>query len=169
MPAPPEQVLPFLPCSIRELELLQPLQRSTSFTLLWSRFKAKSCTHPGPGVGRLTAAGSGRIGLEGGQPGRTFPSAALPCLPKRAANCRARQRQAALPASHRRADGSRFPLPSRRRAYLWLSLTGLKASAVLCVDLVVFRLAFVGDGEPRALIWMTDRINSDSFAPIPGA
>lgn len=39
---------------------------------------------------------------------------------------------------------------------------------MFCVDLVVFHLAFVGDVEPRALIWMTDHINSDSFTPIPG-
>lgn len=77
-PAPPEQVLPFLPCSIRELELLQPLQRSTSFTPLWIRFKAKSCTHPGRGIGCIAAAGWGRIGLEDGQPSRTFLSTALP-------------------------------------------------------------------------------------------
>lgn len=77
-PALPEQVFPFLPCSIRELELLQPLQRSTSFTPLWIRFKAKSCTHPGRGVGCLAAAGWGRVGLEGGQPSRTFLSTALP-------------------------------------------------------------------------------------------
>lgn len=77
-PTPPEQVLLFLPGSIRELELLQPLRRSTSFTPLWIRFKAKSCTHPGRGVGCLAAAGWGWMGLEGGQPAsHTFPSTAL--------------------------------------------------------------------------------------------
>lgn len=74
----PEQVFLFLPCLIREVELLQPLQRSTSFTPLWIRFKAKSCTHPGRGVGCLAAAGWGRVGLEDGQPSRTFLNTALP-------------------------------------------------------------------------------------------
>lgn len=77
-PALPEQVFLFLPCLIREVELLQPLQRSTSFTPLWIRFKAKSCTHPGRGVGCLAAAGWGCVGLEDGQPSRTFLSTALP-------------------------------------------------------------------------------------------
>lgn len=65
---PPEQVLLFLPGLIRELELLQPLRRSTSFSPLWIRFKAEPCTHPGPGLGCLAAAGWGSISLEGGQP-----------------------------------------------------------------------------------------------------
>lgn len=164
---PPEQVLLFLPGSIRELELLQPLRRSTSFTALWIRFKAKSCTHPGRGVGCLAAAGCGSIALEGGQPAsHTFLSTALPS--KRSC-CSQGWAEAGSPAwislPGRQIP---FPVPSCCRAYLRLSFGGCSASPVFGVDLVVFHLAFGGDGEPRALIWMMDHINSDSFAPIPG-
>lgn len=90
----------------------------------------------------------------GGQPG-----------PRRASPAPGRTRHAAPPGL---ATGQTDLSPHCLQAYLRLSPGGWKAGGLFCVDLVGFQLAFVGDGEPRALIWMTDRINSDSFASIPG-
>lgn len=142
------------------------LQRSTSSSPLWIRFKAKSCTHPGRGVGCLAAAGWGCIGLEGGQRSRTFLSTALPSF----------QDELLIAGPGRGSPawisptGRQIPFPiAEPPSGISLVIGSLKARGMFCVDLVVFHLAFVGDGKPRALIWMTDHINSDSFAPIPGA
>lgn len=149
-PASPQQLRRLLrgslrPSSYRELELLQPLGGSTSFAPFWIRFKAVLHTSwPRRWLPRGSWPGPYRLG---GRPERGD------------------EPRSAGPGRGRQTDpGSLPPVPSRRRAYLGLSHGGL-----LCVDLVVFQLAFGGDREPRALIWMTDRINSDSFAPIPGA
>lgn len=156
---------PVLPGSIRELQLLQPLRRSTSFTRAVLDPLQSRVLHTSWPRRWLPRRRWLRLYRLGGWP------ASQPYLPE---HCPAfqeellltglgRGRQPCLDLPDRQTD----PFPQCRvaggRIFGYRS-----ASGVFCVDLVVFHLAFGGDGEPRALIWMTDHINSDSFAPIPG-